>query len=170
MPLFLLLQKIHPHQTMFDLDEIDVNVNESITVKFKINEYQTVAQVYPKESTLQYILNDISDKFQLHSKYLKLKHYSLPIPLHFKLFELCHNEYQIIDFELVLSELAFQFNENVSNESDRIQLDCNVYYRWVVKCKMQIHNNIYWRIDKKKIETKQKIPQIPHGDIIVALG
>lgn len=112
---------------MSEFDQFDIN--ENITVKFKINEYHTVAQIYSRNLTVHSILSDIADKFQVNPKYVQIMHESQTIPPDLKLFELCHNEYQIIDFELRLNELANQFNDSVCNEIDKIQLDCDVYYR-----------------------------------------
>lgn len=114
---------------MSDFDPSELNVNENITVKFKINDYHTVAQVYPKDATAQFILSDIAEKFQINTKYVHLFHDAIPLRAEVKLFELCHNEYQIIDFELRLNDLARQFNEMAISEAERIHLDCDVYYR-----------------------------------------
>lgn len=109
----------------------DLNINGNITVKFKIDEYNTVAQVYDREKSIHFILTDIAEKFQINSKYLNILHDAVLLPLDAKLFEFCHNEYHIIDVELHLNALAQQHNECVSNENEKIQLDCDVYYRLV---------------------------------------
>lgn len=114
---------------MSEFDPSEINVNENITVKFKINDYHTVAQVYPKDVTVHFILLDIAEKFQINTKYLHLFYDAILVRREVKLFELCHNEYQIIDFELRLNELARQFNEMTNNESEKIKLDCDVYYK-----------------------------------------
>lgn len=109
--------------------QLNVNINDTITVKFKINEYHTVVQVYAKETCVHAILTDIAEKFQINAKYLQILHDSTLLPPDTKLFELCHNEYHIVDVELRLNALARQHNDIVSNENERVQLDCDVYYR-----------------------------------------
>lgn len=109
---------------------IESNINESITVKFKINQYHTVAQVYASDTTIHTVLTDIAEKFQINAKYLQILHDTKPLPPAAKLFTLCHNEYHIIDVELCLNALAQQHNDHNSSENERIELDCDVYYRY----------------------------------------
>lgn len=106
------------------------NINANITVKFSIDEYQTVAQVYGRDTSIQTILTDIAEKFQINSKYLQILHDSVALASDVKLHELCHNEFQIVDFELRLNALAKAHNDSVDSENDKIQLDCDVYYRY----------------------------------------
>lgn len=114
---------------MSDTDLNDIDFNENITVKFLVNDYHTVVQVYSGDSSIHSILGDIAEKFQINSKYIQIFHEFRPLLPERKLFEICHNEYQIIEFELKLNELANQYNETVTNEMEKVKLDCDIYYR-----------------------------------------
>lgn len=51
-------------------------LDRNITVRFELNEFDTVAQVYPELTTIADVLDDVASKFQLLSKYLSIKHKS----------------------------------------------------------------------------------------------
>lgn len=103
----------------------------NITVKFKLNEFETIAQVYPNNFTVANVLNDISQKFQLKTKYLTIQRGDdgKTIPSALRLHEICQNEFSIVDFRLVLSELAQCINRDAETEYEKIKLDIDVYYR-----------------------------------------
>lgn len=107
---------------------------DNLTVKFVINEFETVALVYTSTTTIGHVLKDISAKFKLPPKYLTLRrddHLASKIPSGTKLHQICKNAFGIVNVVLRLSELANEINDSVSNENERIKLDCDVYYRFV---------------------------------------
>lgn len=107
---------------------------KNITVKFIINEFETVAQVYASTTTVGHVLQDISAKFKLPSKYVTLRrddHLASKIPSGTQLHQICKNAFGIVNVTLRLSELANGINESVGNEHERIKLNCDVYYRFV---------------------------------------
>lgn len=114
--------------------EAKIDQPNNITVKFIINEFETVAQVYASTTSVGHVLKDISSKFKLPSKYVTLRrddHLASKIPYGTKLHQLCKNAFGIVNVTLRLSELANEINESVSQENERIKLDCDVYYRFV---------------------------------------
>lgn len=114
----------------------------NITVKFIINEYETVAQVYAATTTIGQVLKDISAKFKLPSKYVTLRrddHLASKIPSGTQLLQICKNTFGIVNVLLRLSELAHEINESVSKDSERIRLDCDIYYRFVLERHIMEH-------------------------------
>lgn len=106
----------------------------NITVKFIINQYETVAQVYAATTTVGRVLKDISSKFKLPCKYVTLRrddHLASKIPSGTQLHQICINKIGIVNVTLRLSELANEINESANNDNQRIKLDCDVYYRFV---------------------------------------
>lgn len=103
----------------------------NITVKFKINNFETVAQVYTSITTIRQILIDIASKFQLSPKYLAIQHEDNVIKLSnsMQLQQICENSFGIVNVQLLLSDLAKQINENISNDCEKIKLDSDIYYR-----------------------------------------
>lgn len=109
---------------------VQTEANKNITVKFKINEFETIAQVYPSNFTIANVLKDISQKFQLKSKYVAIQREDgTKIPSALRLHEICQNEFFIVGFRLVLSDLAHCANSNAERECEKIKLDADVYYR-----------------------------------------
>lgn len=105
-------------------------LDRNITVRFELNEFDTVAQVYPELTTIGDVLDDVASKFQLLPKYLTIKHKlggAFPKSAH--LIQLCTNTFRIFDVKLGLSDLANHINESIHNEQEKIQLDTDLYYR-----------------------------------------
>lgn len=119
---------------MCEKSESDSKIHplSNITVKFIINEYETVAQVYASTATVGHVLKDIAAKFKLSSQYVTIRrddHLESKIPYGTQLHQICNNAFGIVNVTLHLSELAHEINDSVNNENDRIKLDCDVYYR-----------------------------------------
>lgn len=107
------------------------NLTQNATIRFNLNDCETVAQVYPLNWTIASILEDIAPKFQLLPKYLSLKpdKFGPKLIKSMQLSQLCRNDYFIVDVRLGLSDLANQINENIKNPHERIRLDTDLYYR-----------------------------------------
>lgn len=107
------------------------NRSENVTVRFKLNNFETIAQVYPVSITIEHILDDIASKFQLLTKYVSIKaeKFGPQFPKNVKLRQLCKNEFGIFDVQLCLSDLAIHINESINNDFEKIRLDTELYYR-----------------------------------------
>ncbi|XP_031621578.1 IQ and ubiquitin-like domain-containing protein [Contarinia nasturtii] len=104
--------------------------DKNITVRFELNEFDTVAQVYPELTTIEEVLDDVSSKFQLLPKYVSIKQKFGPkLPKTARLYQLCTNDFGILDVGLSLSDLANHINESIRVEHEKIRLDTNLYYR-----------------------------------------
>lgn len=104
--------------------------DKNITVRFELNEFDTVAQVYPESLSIGEVVEDVALKFQLLPKYLSIKQkFGAKITKNAKLFQLCTNTFRILDVKLGLSDLANHINESICNEHEKIRLDTNFYYR-----------------------------------------
>lgn len=105
--------------------------NKNVTVRFKLNEFETIAQVYSSTTTIEQTLDDIASKFQLLPKYLSIKpeNFESKFSKTFQLKQLCTNEFGILDVQLGLSDLANHINESIQNDFEKIQLDTDLYYR-----------------------------------------
>ena len=102
------------------------------TVKFKINEFETVAQVFAAHTTVEDVLRDVADKFRLKRRFLQVKQGSVTIPPDWRVGDLPtqgKHDYGIVEVDLLLSDLAVQYNSNVAFEGDRLRLDTDIYYR-----------------------------------------
>ncbi|XP_055326700.1 IQ and ubiquitin-like domain-containing protein [Sitodiplosis mosellana] len=109
--------------------------DKNITVRFELNEFDTVAQVYPELTTIGEVLEDVASKFQLLPKYLSIKQkFGMKIPKTARLYQLCSNDFGILDFKLGLSDLANHINESIRIEHEKIRLDTNSYYRLLSHC------------------------------------
>lgn len=104
--------------------------DKNITVRFELNEFDTVAQVYPELTTIGEVLDDVASKFQLLPKYLSIKQkFGAKTTKTARLLQLCTNSFRILDVKLGLSDLAIHINESIHNEHEKIRLDTNSYYR-----------------------------------------
>lgn len=111
------------------------NFDGNITVRFELNEFDTVAQVYSELTTIGDVLDDVASKFQLLPKYLTIKRKSggsFPKSAH--LIQLCTNSFRIFDVKLGLSDLANHINESIHIEHEKIRLDTDLYYRYSNYC------------------------------------
>lgn len=106
-------------------------LNRNITVRFELNEFDTVAQVYPELVEIEDVLEDVASKFQLLPKYLTIKQkFGTKPPKSARLYQLLGtNDFGILDFKLGLSDLANHINESIRNEHEKIRIDTNLYYR-----------------------------------------
>lgn len=106
---------------------MEFDCKNNITVKFHFNEYDTVAQVYPNDRTVNFILNDIASKFKLPAKYISLRFNGnrSRLPGNAELRTICENDFGILDLELSLSEFAREVN---ASEDGKIALCTEVYY------------------------------------------
>lgn len=107
---------------------MESDYKNNVTVKFHFNEYDTVAQVYPNDQTVNFILKDIAAKFQLPPKYVSLRSdgNQSRLPGNAELRTICENDFGILDLELGLSEFARGVN---ASEDGKIELRTEVYYR-----------------------------------------
>lgn len=106
-------------------------LHENITVKFRNNEFGTIAQTYSSESTIGQVMKDIASKFKVSSKHVSVKiaENDQRLSTKAKLNEICRDEFGIVDLELNLSDAAIEFNQNVEG-SEQIKFDADVYYRY----------------------------------------
>lgn len=102
--------------------------NKNITVRFKLSDFDTIAQVYPSTSTVGSVLDDIASKFKLLPKYLTLKR-DKKLSKNTELSQICTNSFDIVDVQLNLSDLARHINESIQNDYEKIHLDTDLYYR-----------------------------------------
>lgn len=104
---------------------------KNVTVRFKLNDFETIAQVYPASTTVENILDEIALKFQLLTKYVSIKpeKFGPKFPKNVEIKQLCKNEFGIIDVQLCLSDLANHINESIYNDFEKIRLDTELYYR-----------------------------------------
>lgn len=105
--------------------------SENVTVRFKLNDFETIAQVYPVSTTIENILDDIASKFQLLTKYVSIKSekFGSKFPKNVEIKQLCKTEFGILDVQLCLSDLAIHINESIYNDFEKIRLDTELYYR-----------------------------------------
>ncbi|XP_038104266.1 IQ and ubiquitin-like domain-containing protein [Culex quinquefasciatus] len=89
-------------------DEDEILILKDVTVKFRILKFHIVTHAYPNIYTIDEVKKDISTKFQIQQKYLVLKQVNSTNPLKDsqRLFDLCDNDYGVIDMELELTENA----------------------------------------------------------------
>lgn len=120
----------------FDLQEsvhsISSNVlvtHQNITVKFQLNDFNTVAQVYSNQLSIESVKEDIGEKFKVEPQYLSVRQGNFSVPNCWRLCEVESNRFGIVEFQLSLNRLAKEFNENVENPNERIHLDADIYYR-----------------------------------------
>lgn len=126
LPVIKQSQPLEKDNTPRSLNEADKN----ITVRFEVNEFDTVAQVYSEHSLIADVLDDVASKFQLLPKYLSIKQkYGAKIPKTARLYQLCKNDFRILDVELELSDLANHINESICNAHEKIRIDTHLYYR-----------------------------------------
>lgn len=116
------------------------SLDRNITVRFELNEFDTVAQVYPELTTIEDVLEDVASKFQLLPKYVTIKQkFGVKLPKTAHLYQILGpNDFGIFDVKLGLSDLANHINESIRNEHEKIQLDTNVYYRYCNLCHSRI--------------------------------
>lgn len=107
------------------------NFGENATIRFNINDCDTVAQVYPLNWTIANILDDIAPKFQLLPKYVSLRRdkFAPRLLKTVQLMQLCRNDFFIVDVQMGLSDLANQINDGIKNPYEKIRLDTDLYYR-----------------------------------------
>lgn len=104
----------------------------NVTVKFKLSDNQAIAQTYPKDTIIKDIQNDISKKIQIDEKFIDLcRQNKLISNTELELGNVFHdliNDFGIVEFELVLNDLAKEYNKNVKNKNDQIVLSADSYY------------------------------------------
>lgn len=117
------------------------NFQQNATIRFNLNDCETVAQVYPLNWTVENILDDIAAKFHLLPKYLSLRRdkFSPKLPKSVQLNQLCRNNFFIVDVILGLSDLAVQINDGIKNSYERIRLDTDLYYRYCFGDILRLH-------------------------------
>lgn len=107
------------------------SVQTNITVKFKLHQFQTIAQVYPNHLKLDAIKEDLAGKFKVPAKYLHLLQDGISVVDSVRLSELPHNNFYIVEMDLELNSDAHTFNENVKSQEKLIALNADVFYRFV---------------------------------------
>lgn len=106
-------------------------VPTNITVKFKLHQFQTIAQVYPDQLKLDVIKEDLAGKFKVPAKYLRLLQDGISLEDSVRLSEMPHNNFYIVEMDLELNSEAQKINENVKSEDKLIALNAEVFYRFV---------------------------------------
>lgn len=103
-------------------DEDEILILKDVTVKFRILKFHIVTHAYPNIYTIDEVKKDISTKFQIQQKYLVLKQVNSTNPLKDsqRLFDLCDNDYGVIDMDLELTENACLAN---------VRLEPQQYYK-----------------------------------------
>lgn len=112
----------------------EISPRRNVTVRFKPNEFETIAQVYLSSTTIESVLDDIATKFQLLPKYLSIRpeKNGQKFSKNAQLKQLVSNsEFGILDVQLGLSDLANHINESIQNDFEKIRLDTELYYRFV---------------------------------------
>lgn len=104
-------------------------IHQNITVKFQLNDFHTVAQVYSNQLSIESVKKDIGEKFKVQPDFLSIRQGNFRIPNTWRLSEVESNRFGIVEFQLSLNRLAKEFNDNVENPNERIHLDADVYYR-----------------------------------------
>lgn len=107
--------------------------SEKVTVKFKLDEYHIIAQVYTEDLTLAAVIDDLARKFKLDAKFLELSHAELAdgavLDGAMRLYEVPHNEFSIIELGLGLNDgLVMEANLRAKRTSERVRLDPEVFY------------------------------------------
>lgn len=108
------------------------NVDEKVTVKFKLDECHIIAQVYNGVVTLAEVIADLAAKFKVDAKYLELSHvYMAESPLNgaWQLWKLPHNEFSIIELELGLNKSVEDVNKLARRPSETVRLEPEVFYK-----------------------------------------
>ncbi|XP_058813955.1 IQ and ubiquitin-like domain-containing protein [Topomyia yanbarensis] len=103
------------------IDDEDALLLRDVTVKFHILKSQIVTHAYPNIYTVDEVKKDISKKFQIQPKFLVLRQLNSMNPLNDQqpLYNICDNEYGIVDVELDLTENA---------DEENMKLEPQVYY------------------------------------------
>lgn len=121
-----------PDTTSTELDDVEdgngedeLLVLKDVTVKFRVLKSQIVTHAYPNIYTIEEVKKDISQKFQIPTKFLVLRENSSEKPLgdNLRLFDVCDNDYGIVDMDLELAESAREEN---------IRLEPQVYYKYAI--------------------------------------
>lgn len=119
-----------PDTTSTEVDEVedgneedDLLVLKDVTVKFRVLKSQIVTHAYPNIYTIEEVKKDISKKFQIPTKFLILRENSSEKTLEdgLRLFDVCDNDYGIVDMDLELADSAREEN---------IRLEPQVYYKY----------------------------------------
>lgn len=97
------------------------NIYENVTVKFHIISTEIVAHVYSNRLKIKEIKKDIAEKFKIDSEFLVITQNDEILNDKQRLFDLCKNEFGIIDLNLSLTKEAIKRN---------IIFDINIYYRY----------------------------------------
>lgn len=115
------------------VDEDEVLLLKDVTVKFRIFKSQIVTHAYPNIYTIEEVKKDISKKFQIQPKFLILKQSSSERVLEdvLNLFDVCDNNYGIVNMDLELAESAREEN---------IRLEPQVYYKYATVSRINANN------------------------------
>lgn len=105
-----------------------VTVNKNITVKFKLNDFQIIAQVYKNCLTIEAVKNDLGEKFKVDPKYFHLFQETELLSNNLRLSDVQPNYFYIIELELKLNDLAKKYNKTCS-ENEKIELSADIFYR-----------------------------------------
>lgn len=101
----------------------------NVTVKFQLNNFQTIAQTYGKDLSVADVKEDLAKKFKVPGRFLRFQQGKCPILNDTRLFELEQNDFFIIEIDLGLTPEAVRINEEALNKSQVISLDADVFYR-----------------------------------------
>ncbi|KAG4075901.1 hypothetical protein HA402_003727 [Bradysia odoriphaga] len=105
-----------------------IAAHQNLTVKFQLNDFHTVAQVYSNQLSIEAVKKDVGEKFKVSPDFLSIRQGSFRVPNSWRLFEVESNRFGIVEFQLSLNRLAKEFNDNVERPNERIHLDADVYY------------------------------------------
>lgn len=108
------------------------NVNDKVTVKFKLDAFHIIAQVYSDVLSVAAVIEDLATKFKVDAKYIELSHEDMedgPLDGALQMWQLPHNEFSIIELRLGLNDLVEEVNVLAKRQSEKVRLDPEVFYK-----------------------------------------
>lgn len=103
-----------------DTDDCNSEVcNRDVTVKFQVDNAQTIAQTYPSALSIIEVKRDIAEKFQVKEDDILFKQCNVEVPNSITISDVVTNEFGVIDIQLDLTDDA------IDND---VVLDTSVYF------------------------------------------
>lgn len=102
-----------------DTDDCNSICNRDVTVKFLVDNAQTIAQTYPNNVSILEVKRDIAEKFQVKETDIVFKQCNVEVPNSMTVSDVFTNEFGVIDIQLDLND------EAIDND---VILDANVYF------------------------------------------
>lgn len=106
--------------------------SDKATVKFRLDDHHFICQVYNAEWNVFDVIRNIAAKFKVGSVYIKLTHQltgKKAVDGNLLIGKLPHNEFDMIELQLGLNILIVDKNEKAKQDSDKIRLDLDVFYK-----------------------------------------